>query len=84
MTAPESQDRWPLCQTDIEEEFADQRGRCPHELHGYHLVEDITIAIFSVLHQHGLGRKRCLECRRGYIIGRNLVIPERMLHNKKQ
>jgi len=72
VTAPESQDRWPLCQTDIEEEFADQRGRCPHELHGYHLVEDITIAIFSVLHQHGLGKRDVLNVDEGTISGETL------------
>jgi len=47
-------------------------SECPHQLPGIQLVEDNSIAIPSAVDKHGVETKRCLECRRGYIIGRYL------------
>ena len=57
---------------------------CPHQLSGIQLVEDNSIAILFVVDNDGLETKRCLECQRGHIIGRNFVFLEGMIRNKKQ
>jgi hypothetical protein len=46
------------------------------------MVEDNRIVIPSVVDKHWLETKRCLECRRDYIIRRKFVVPEGVIQNK--